>query len=62
MLKIDKENENISLVRISIAVITNQYGKFTSIDKISSEAAKVKKVCKKIEASCFRTNDRHITK
>lgn len=54
--------ENISLVRISIAVITNQYGKFTSIDKISSEAAKVKKVCKKIEASCFRTNDRHITK
>ena len=48
--------ENISLVGMSIAVITNKDYKFTSIDEISQEAAKVKKVCKKMDTSCYRTN------
>lgn len=48
--------EDISLVGMSIAVVTNKDNKFTSIDQLSQEAAKIKKVCKKIPSSCFRTN------
>ncbi len=51
--------ENISLVGMSIAVITNKDNRFTSIDEISQEAAKVKKVCKKTDTSCYRTNQMH---
>ena len=51
--------ENIPLVRMSIAVITNKDNRFTSIDEISQEAAKVKKVCKKTNTSCYRTNQMH---
>lgn len=49
--------ENISLVGISIAVITNKDYKFTSIDEISKAAAKIKKICKKINSSCYQTNE-----
>lgn len=49
--------ENIPLVGISIAVITNKNEKFTSVDEISKVAAKVKKICKKVECSCYKTNE-----
>lgn len=49
--------ENISLVGMSIAVITNKDTMFTSIDDISREAAQVKKLCKKINTSCYRINN-----
>lgn len=54
--------ENISLVGISIAVITNKYYTFTSIDDISKAAAKIKKACKKIDISCYQTNERQLAK
>lgn len=49
--------EKISLVSISIAVITNKDYRFTSIDEISKEAANIKKICKKIDSSCYQTNE-----
>ena len=49
--------EDISLVGMSIAVITNKNSMFSSIDEISREAAKVKKICKKGATSCYRTNE-----
>ena len=42
---------------MSIAVITNKDSMFSSIDDISREAAKVKKLCKKVTTSCYRTNE-----
>lgn len=53
--------ENISLVGISIAVITNEDYKFTSIDEISQAAAKIKKICKKTPSSCYRINEMQYT-
>ena len=49
--------EDISLVGMSIAVLTNKDSIFSSIDEISREAAKIKRVCKKVATSCYRTNE-----
>lgn len=48
--------EQTSLVNMSIAVVTNQEYTFKSVDEISQEAAKIKKICKKNANSCYRTN------
>lgn len=45
--------EEIPLVSISVAVITNRFRKFESIEDISGEAARIKKRCKKIKGSCY---------
>ena len=42
---------------MSIAIITNKNSIFWSLDEISREAAKVKRVCKKVATSCYRTNE-----
>jgi diguanylate cyclase (GGDEF)-like protein len=43
----------IPLVTLSIAVVTNEYNRFHSLDEISKKAAKVKKQCKLKDESCF---------
>ncbi|KKI93881.1 hypothetical protein WQ54_02210 [Bacillus sp. SA1-12] len=49
----DGHYEKIPLVSLSIAVVTNEYQTFQSIEYISKVAALVKKQCKSIEGSCF---------
>jgi diguanylate cyclase (GGDEF)-like protein len=44
--------EEIPLVSISVAVVTNRFRNFDSIEDISGEAARIKKRCKKIKGSC----------
>lgn len=48
--------EEIPLVSISIAVVTNQSQKFSSIQHIVSEATKLKKLCKQHPFSCSLSN------
>ena len=63
MLKIDKENMRIfHLLVFQLPLLLIKIINSTSIDEISSEAAKVKKVCKKMDTSCYRTNEMHINK
>ncbi|MEC0173074.1 hypothetical protein [Paenibacillus graminis] len=45
--------EEIPLVPISIAVVTNRYRHFDSIEDLSGEAARLKKKCKMIKGSSF---------
>ncbi|MDQ0193149.1 GGDEF domain-containing protein [Paenibacillus wynnii] len=45
--------EEIPLVSISVAVVTNRSRKFDSIEDISGEAARIKKKCKKIKGCCY---------
>ncbi|WP_410515217.1 diguanylate cyclase [Paenibacillus sp. BR2-3] len=48
--------EEIPLVSISIAVVTNRYQRFDSIEHISEEAARIKKRCKMIKGCCCIDN------
>ncbi|MFZ3588163.1 GGDEF domain-containing protein [Bacillus sp. DJP31] len=48
--------EDIPLVTLSIAVITNKAGNFRTIDELSQSAADVKKICKQISGSCYSVN------
>lgn len=48
--------EKIPLVSLSVAVVTNQYQFFESIEELVENAANVKKSCKKISGSCYLTN------
>ena len=45
--------EEIPLVSISVAVVTNRFRQFDSIEDISGEAARIKKQCKKSKGSCY---------
>jgi diguanylate cyclase (GGDEF)-like protein len=45
--------EEIPLVSISVAVVTNRYRSFHSIEDISEEAARMKKRCKMVQGSCY---------
>ncbi|MFD1736563.1 GGDEF domain-containing protein [Bacillus salitolerans] len=48
--------ENIPLVAISIAVVTNKETQFATIDELSRVAAEIKKICKQNESSCYCSN------
>lgn len=48
--------ENIPLVSLSIAVITNKNERFSSIDDIINKATSLKKNCKQLHYSCFISN------
>lgn len=50
------EIEEIPLVSISIAVVTNRFRPFDSVDGIVNYAAKIKKECKTHRCSCFISN------
>ncbi|OKP96779.1 GGDEF domain-containing protein [Paenibacillus sp. P46E] len=55
--------EEIPLVSISIAVVTNRYRRFDSIEDLSGEAARLKKICKMIKGSSYVDDgDRSINK
>lgn len=45
--------EEIPLVSISIAVVTNRFRRFASIEALSEEAARIKKRCKMIKGSSY---------
>lgn len=47
--------ENVPLLSISIAVVSNQEAAFQTVDQLSKEAAKVKKRCKSIKKSIYLT-------
>lgn len=47
------ELEPLSCTTLSIAVITNQYQQFESVDQLSDAVTRVKKQCKKILGSCY---------
>lgn len=47
--------ENINLLSISIAVVSNQEVAFQTVDQLSKEAANVKKRCKSIKKSIYLT-------
>ncbi|MFE3576086.1 GGDEF domain-containing protein [Lysinibacillus sp. NPDC059133] len=49
--------EPLSCTTLSIAVITNQYRQFESVDQLSDAVTRVKKQCKKISGSCYLIND-----
>ena len=49
--------EPLSCTTLSIAVITNQYQQFESVDQLSDAVTRVKKQCKKISGSCYLVND-----
>ncbi|SER35674.1 diguanylate cyclase (GGDEF) domain-containing protein [Gracilibacillus ureilyticus] len=49
--------ENIPLVSISIAAVSNQFNFFKNGDEIVYSATKIKKECKAIKCSCFITNE-----
>ncbi|KOS60527.1 GGDEF domain-containing protein [Lysinibacillus agricola] len=49
--------EPLSCTTLSIAVITNQYQQFESVDQLSDAVTRVKKQCKKISGSCYLIND-----
>ncbi|WP_042200807.1 GGDEF domain-containing protein [Paenibacillus camerounensis] len=45
--------EKIPLVSISVAVVTNRFRQFVTVEALSEEAARLKKKCKKIKGSSF---------
>lgn len=49
--------EEIPLVAISIAVVTNRASHFEDVEEIIVEAARVKKFCKSIIESCYHSNE-----
>lgn len=51
--------EEVSLVSLSIAVVTNEAKQFNSIEELAEFAAVVKKRCKKVKGSCYYVNDNH---
>lgn len=50
--------ERFTCTSLSIAVITNEYQQFTSVDHLSDAVTRLKKECKKIYGSCFLINDK----
>ncbi|CAM5702400.1 GGDEF domain-containing protein OS=Lysinibacillus sphaericus OX=1421 GN=LS41612_21625 PE=4 SV=1 [Lysinibacillus sphaericus] len=50
--------ERFTCTSLSIAVITNEYQQFTSVDQLSDAVARLKKECKKICGSCYLINDK----
>lgn len=49
------EVEKIPLISLSIAVITNETTQFHSVEEISNRASKIKRLCKKVSGSCYKT-------
>ncbi|MGE7945179.1 GGDEF domain-containing protein [Lysinibacillus xylanilyticus] len=49
--------EPFTCTSLSIAVITNQYQQFESVDQLSDAVTRVKKQCKKISGSSYLVND-----
>ncbi|MGE8001045.1 GGDEF domain-containing protein [Lysinibacillus sp. NPDC093190] len=49
--------EPLSCTTLSIAVITNQYQQFESVDQLSDAVTRVKKQCKRISGSCYLINN-----
>lgn len=47
------EMENLSIMSLSIAVLTNRHRQFEKAEDISNEVAAIKRYCKKIKGSCF---------
>lgn len=45
--------EDVPIVSLSIAVVKNQTGLFSSVEELVSEATRIKKVCKAKKESCF---------
>ncbi|MNP86316.1 hypothetical protein D3C76_1864810 [compost metagenome] len=45
--------EKIPLVSISVAVVTNRFRQFASIEALSEESARLKKRCKKVKGSSY---------
>ncbi|MFJ5766291.1 GGDEF domain-containing protein [Lysinibacillus sp. NPDC093210] len=50
--------EHFTCTSLSIAVITNEYQQFTSVDQLSDAVTRLKKECKKIYGSCYLVNDK----
>ncbi|WP_285395672.1 GGDEF domain-containing protein [Lysinibacillus sp. fls2-241-R2A-57] len=49
--------EPFACTSLSIAMTTNQYQQFESVDQLSDAVTRVKKQCKKISGSCYLVND-----
>lgn len=47
------EMENLSIMSLSIAVLTNKHRQFEKVEDISNEVAAIKRYCKKIKGSCY---------
>ena len=47
--------EQVPLISVSIAVVSNKSVTFQTVDQLSKEAANVKKKCKEIKKSTFLT-------
>ncbi|MBW4083958.1 hypothetical protein [Paenibacillus sp. S150] len=45
--------EEIPLASVSVAVVTNRFRRFDSIEDLSGEAARLKKKCKMIQGSSY---------
>ncbi|KOS66749.1 diguanylate cyclase [Lysinibacillus contaminans] len=52
------ELEPFTCTSISIAVITNEYQQFETVEQLSDAVARLKKECKKISGSCYLINDK----
>ncbi len=53
-----KESLNrLNVSSLSIAIVTNEFKQYNSIEQLATTAAKVKKHCKKIAGSCFLINE-----
>ncbi|MFJ7951622.1 GGDEF domain-containing protein [Lysinibacillus sp. NPDC096418] len=50
--------ESFTCTSISIAVITNEYQQFETVEQLSDAVARLKKACKKISGSCYLINDK----
>ncbi len=50
--------ERFTCTSLSIAVITNEYQQFTSVNQLSDAVTRLKKECKKIYGSCYLINDK----
>ena len=51
------ELEPFNVSSLSIAIVTNEFEQYDSIEQLATTAAKVKKHCKKIAGSCFLINE-----
>ncbi|WP_431028973.1 GGDEF domain-containing protein [Lysinibacillus sp. LZ02] len=51
------ELEPFTVSSLSVAVVTNEYKQYDSIEHLATTAALVKKHCKKIKGSCFLINE-----
>ncbi|MFJ7408164.1 MULTISPECIES: GGDEF domain-containing protein [unclassified Lysinibacillus] len=50
--------ERFTCTSLSIAIITNEYQQFISVDQLSDAVTRLKKECKKIYGSCYLMNDK----